>query len=160
MATINHLEKVRIFHGLDDEQLAKVDACCEEAEFPRDARLFKDGDTATYVFFLIEGRVDLRFDLPGRETSPANNVTSIQAGQTFGWSALTASNIYSLSAYAASRVVKVIRIDRACLFKLFDADGKMGYAVMTNMTEVISTRFHQLQNDVARRKGHNIMDKW
>ncbi|MFP4475156.1 MAG: cyclic nucleotide-binding domain-containing protein [Desulfatibacillaceae bacterium] len=160
MATMDFLEKVRIFHGLNDDQLNKVDTCCEEAEYSRGDRLFKDGETAGYIYFLVDGKVDLRFDLPGRETSEENNVTSIQPGQTFGWSSLVPSNIYSLSSYAASRVVKVIRAKRECLLKLFESDPAMGHVVMTNLAEVISTRFGQLQSDVARRKGHDIMNNW
>lgn len=153
MTTIEFLHRIPIFDGLTDDELARVDACCKEIEFEANQRIFADGEKADFLFVVLEGRVDLRFEVPGKESSPEDNITSVRQAQTFGWSALLQSPIYSLSAYCATARCRVLQASRQCLLGLFEEDASMGYRVMGNVAEVIRMRFHQLQEELSRRKG-------
>lgn len=153
MTTLDFLHRIPIFDQLSDEELARVDACCKEMEFSANQRIFADGEKADFLYVVLEGRVDLRFELPGKDSSPEDNITSVRQAQTFGWSALMQSPIYSLSAYCATAQCRVLQASRACLLALFEEDSTMGYRVMSNAAEVIRMRFHQLQEELSRRKG-------
>jgi CRP-like cAMP-binding protein len=145
--------QILIFDGLDQGQMNKVKACCQEKEYTAGARIFADGQQAESLFVVLEGRVDLRFEIPGRESTSSDNITSVRQGQVLGWSALMHSPIYSLSAYCATDKCRLLKVGRDCLLALFEEDPRMGYIVMSHMAEVIRTRFHQVQEELARRKG-------
>lgn len=153
MPGFDFLKRMWIFDGLDDSQLKKLEACCSIEKFKKGDRLFSDNENATHLFILSEGQVDLRYDVPGEHSSDLNTITSIRQCQAFGWSALTHSPIYTLSAYCVTDTCKVVQVERKSLLALFDQDFKMGYVLMANIAEVIRTRFHQFQEDMSRRKG-------
>lgn len=148
MVGIDFLKKSEVFKGLTDAQLTAVQTCCHEMEFQQDNKILAEGEDANYLWLVMAGQVDIRFDLPGQPTSDDNNVSSVSETMTFGWSALVPPNKYRLSAYCASRTCKVVRIEKECLVNLFGKDTDIGYHVMCNVTSVVGKRFHQLQGTV------------
>lgn len=149
MILLYFLKKVDIFKGLDDVQLDLISAGCREKEYQNNHRLFTEGETADRVWIVMEGQVDLRFDLPGRPTSEENTIFSITAGNTLGWSSFVPPFQYKLSAYCATRSCKILQIDKEFLLGLFEKDNRMGCRVISNLTGVASTHFHRLQNSAA-----------
>ncbi len=149
MVNIDFLKKAEVFKGLDDDQLTAVQGCCDIMEFQGGAKLFGEGDDADYLWIVMEGQVDIRFDLPGRPTSEDNNISSVSETMTFGWSSLVPPNTYKLSAFCASRTCKVVRIEKKCLTDLFEKDSRTGYQVMRNVTVVVGRRFQNLQETAA-----------
>jgi hypothetical protein len=78
----------------------------------------------------------------------------------FGWSSLVPSHKYRLSAHSASRTCKTVRIPKGRLLQLFEDDAQLGYKIMSKVMIVAGKRFHQLQDEVARRRGHDIINRW
>ena len=149
MLLLYFLKKVDIFKGLDDDQLKQVSAGCHEKEYQGTSRLFAEGENADRVWIVMEGQVDLRFDLPGRTTTEENTIFSITAGNTLGWSSFVPPFQYKLSAYCATRSCKILLINKEFLTNLFEKDNQMGYQVISNLTGVASTHFHRLQNSAT-----------
>jgi len=139
------LQSVGIFKGLDENQLSAVQSCCKEEQHKAGAKLFGEGAAASHLYIVKKGQVDLRFDLPGRPTSEKNTISSILEFKAFGWSALVAPYKYSLSAYCSSPTCEVIKIDRQSLTKLFEADNRLGYLVLSNVVRVIGKRFQKIE---------------
>ncbi|MBU2490689.1 MAG: cyclic nucleotide-binding domain-containing protein [Proteobacteria bacterium] len=150
------LQRLLVFDGLTDSQLEKVAQCCREREYPDGERIFAHGKKADRLFVVLSGRVDLKLVFPGQADGDADTITSVRTNQVLGWSALTHSPIYTLSAFSAAEPCRLLEVDRDKLLALFGEDPGMGYAVMSNVAEVIRTRFHQLQEELARKKGLNI----
>lgn len=146
MISFEFLKKVKIFDDLNDDQLSDVMGCCQEKEYHHGDRLFGEGDDAIHMWVVMDGQVDLRFDLPGRPTSEENNISSISAYNTFGWSSLVPPYKYGLSAYCATRSCKVLKVEKECLTNLFEEDTLIGYRVMSNLAAVVGERFDQLQD--------------
>lgn len=75
------LEKVKLFAGLDDEQLAKLGNCVEIRQVPAGIALVKEGEPLSSLFILIEGRVQLnvRDDLARQVV-----LDVVEAGEVFG----------------------------------------------------------------------------
>lgn len=139
------LKKVDIFKGLDDDQLKQIAEGCDEKEYQSGGRLFEEGENADSVWIVMEGQVDLRFDLPGRTTTEENTIFSITAGNSLGWSSFVPPFQYKLSAYCATRSCKILLIKKEFLTDLFEKDNTMGYRVISNLTGVASMHFHRLQ---------------
>jgi signal-transduction protein with cAMP-binding, CBS, and nucleotidyltransferase domain len=160
MISINFLEKVEVFQGLNTEQLAAIKDCCRQEEFKHETILMDEGEEANHLWIVKEGRVDLRFDLPGLTTSEENTISSILEAGAFGWSSFVPPYKYRLSGYCASKSCKLIKIEKECLIKLFEKDPSIGYVVMSSMATVVGRRFHRLQEEAAKSRGQNIMGGW
>ena len=160
MVSLDFLEKIDIFKGLDDNQLAAVQGCCQETEFQRGDRIFGVREDPICLWAVMEGKIDLEQDSPGSMPFHENIVSSVSEAMIFGWPSLVSPYKYRLSAYCATRKCKVIKIDKGCLTKLFDGDKRMGYKVMSRLLSVISNRFHQLQEEVIKSKGQELMNRW
>ena len=159
MISLDFIEKVDVFSELNDDQLSAVQGCSETADFKRGDNLFKAGDEPDYFWVVIEGQVDLTWESSDPEPS-GESISQLGPGMPFGWSSLVPPNRYRLSAVGATRSGQVMKVDAAKLRALFENDADLGYKVMSKVLAVISTRFYQLQDEVARRRGHDILNKW
>jgi len=157
MNMIDLLDKTEIFKGLDQSQLNAVKDCCQIKTFNEGERICKEGEEATVLRAVIEGKVDLRFDLPGRKSSEKMTVATISDGKSIGWSSFVPPYKYRLSVYCSSQGCQVIEINKDGLIKVFKINPLIGYQVMTNVAIMIGTRFQQLQDEVAWSEGDKLM---
>lgn len=160
MVSLDFLEDVDAFSDLDDDQLAAIQDCCEVAKFKRGEAVFAAGETPEYFWLVLEGQVNLVWDMPEGPALPENTISTLSEGMPFGWSSLVPPHKYRLSAHCASRSCKTVRIPRNRLLELFEEDAQLGYKVMSKVIIVVGQRFHQLQDEVARRRGHDIINRW
>ena len=160
MVEIDFLDKVQIFDGLSREQLAGIMKYCEEAEYKPGTRIFEQGDDALHLWIVKQGRVDLRFEVAGSISSKKNTISSIAPFGSFGWSSFTSPHKYRLSGYCTGKSCKLIKVAREGLRQLFEKDPDTGYVVMSNVAGVVGTRFHEFQEEAARRRGEDLMGGW
>ena len=149
MGGLAFLEKVDIFKGFNRKQLNAVSKEGQKKEYFYGDRLFAEGEDADRIWLVEEGQVDLRFDLPGRQTSEENTVFSIASGQTLGWSSFVPPFQYALSAYSATKTCKIIQISKDHLLECFEKDPRMGLMFMTNVATITSMHFDQLQESAS-----------
>jgi CRP-like cAMP-binding protein len=167
MVSLEQLKKVHAFEGLTENQLVKLQPYCAQLEFQRGSKLFKEGDPAEHLWVVLEGAVDLRFELPDkRPPSEEHTVFSADVGlreqvaQTFGWSCFVPPFKMRLSAYCVAEKTIIIRVAKADLIKEFEKDPQMGYVFLTYLITVVGYRFHQFQDEIAKIKGKYIMAGW
>ena len=160
MIQIDFLNKVQIFQGLNEQQLAEVVKYCEGAEFQPGANLFKQGEDAAYLWIVKEGQVELRFDAGGGASSEEHTISSVSEAGAFGWSSFTSPHKYRLSGYCGDRTCNLIKVDREGLRQLFEKDPQIGYVVISNVAAVIGTRFHEFQEEAARQRGQDLLGGW
>jgi len=166
MISLKTIDRIEAFSELNDSQLNAVREHCLELDFQRDDKLFAEGDDASHLWFVLEGQVDLRFEMPGRNTSKEHMVSSIgikdktSPAKALGWSCFVPPHKMRLSAYCVSRTCKVIRIKKDNLLRLFETDPRMGYTFMSHMITVVGHRFHQLQDYVAKHIGESLLTGW
>ena len=156
MKTIDLLNQVEIFKGLDQAQLNAVKDCCQIKTFVEGEKIFGEGEEASVLWAVIEGRVDLRYDLPGRKSSKETTIAGISEGNVFGWSCFVPPFKYRLSGYSTKNS-QLIEINRDCLIKVLDGNAPIGYRVMSNLAVVIGTRFQQLQHEAALCEGEILL---
>lgn len=147
MADIEQLRQVETFQSLSEDELAEIARFAREKRFAYGDRLFKDGDDAIHLWVVKEGIIDLRFDLPGRETTEESTLSSVTPDKIIGWSSLVPPHKYKLSAYCASSQCRVLVLDREELRDFLTSHPKTGYQVMSAMLRVVGRRFQRLQGD-------------
>ena len=160
MISLDFLENVEAFSDLDDDQLTAIQGCSEIAEFKRGEEIFAAGEISEYFWAVLEGQVNLTWDAPEGPNLPENTITTLSEGMPFGWSSLVPPYKYHLSAHSASRNCKTVMIPKDRLLQLFEDDAQLGYKVMSKVMIVAGKRFHLLQDEVARRRGHDIINRW
>jgi CRP-like cAMP-binding protein len=160
MINLDMMDKIEAFKGLDEDQLKQVRECCDKREFKQGDRLFSEGEEATGLWVMIEGSSDMRFDLPGRPTSNQNTIATITPYQVFGWTCFVSPNIRMLSAYCSTDTCKVLMFEKIRLEKLFKKDTSIGFTFMSYLVNVVGLRFHQLQEEVVKRSGEDIISGW
>jgi len=165
MVGLSVLEKVEVFKGLNDERLATIQKYVEECEYQKGDKLFSDGDDALHLWVVIEGDVDLRFELPGGRPAKKRNTVGVRksnqaVARTLGWSCFVKPYKMRLSAYCASRRCKVIRIKKEDLLSICEADSRLGFLVMRLLVGVVGYRFQQFQDVVAKTMGEDLLSGW
>ena len=145
MNYLDFLKEVDLFKNLDKGQVAVFLDICREMSFEIGNKLFGEGEKAKHIWIVTEGQIDLRFDLPGRTTSELNTISSIFPEKTLGWSSFVPPYKYRLSAYCAGTSCKTLRLEKESFVEILEKDSRIGYVVMSNLADIISSRFHQLQ---------------
>ncbi len=108
------------------------------AEHPTEAEevLFREGDPARYLMFVLEGSVDIVFE---SHTGERFIVDTVGPGEPFCWSSLVEP--YEETATAVVREPgRLIRIGGRELRDLCDADHQIGYLVMQQVATVLRQR--------------------
>jgi len=146
MTSYDFLENAEVFKGLDNDQLAAIQPCCEEKEYLYGRKLFAEGEAAKHLWVVMEGQVDLRFELPDRRSSEKFTIAAMTAGDAFGWSSIVPPSRYTSSAYCASKRCKLLQVDSHCLQQIFEKEVKAGYRIVFNLAAVVGKRFQQLHD--------------
>jgi CRP-like cAMP-binding protein len=161
MVSLDFLEKVEVFNGLDDSQLNTIKECVEMVDFKRGERIFTQGDDSTHVWIVVEGDVELRTEPSGQDASSAEpTVSFLSEAHAFGWTCHAPPYKYQLSGYCASRMCKVIKLKREDLNKIFENDEVIGSQIMFYLLGVVGKQFEQLQDEIAKKRGIEIMSQW
>lgn len=116
--------------------LERIAARCEERKYERHEAVFDEGAPAEHLFLLVSGLVAIEIDL-GRGRRAL--VQSVEAGENFGWSALSTAKRKT----ATARVVEpstVIAIPGAAIEAEIEADAKAGVEVFRNLLRLVDTR--------------------
>ncbi len=161
------LGKLEATKNLTEKQLAILASFCEEVVFKQGDRLFAEGDPATNLWLVVDGRVDLRFEMPDkRVTTAEHTVSSVNVtpqnpvAKTLGWSCFVPPHQMRLSAYCVTPTCRIVRLPKKELLQTFEEDPVMGYRFMSYMVSVVGYRFQQFQDVVAKTMGDTMMTGW
>jgi CRP-like cAMP-binding protein len=139
MISPEQLRRYPFFGGLMAEELASIAMIAEEASFPDGAVVFRDGDTATRLYVLTSGTVDLVYHIERANGVETSFVGSIVAGEPFAISAVLEP--YRLTASAVAHgPIQAIAIDAAGLRALCELSCHMGYTIMRQVARALAER--------------------
>jgi len=127
-----------LFRGLPASLLAEIAAISEEKFLHKGEFIFREGQEAHALHFLINGSVALRVRLTSRPESVTVSFVSFPH-QFFGWSGVVAPYHYTASAECDEDSSLVI-IPAAPFMKLLEKDPASGFKVMQRITEIIADR--------------------
>lgn len=160
MISLEFLEQVDVFKKLNDDQLSAIQKCAEAVDFKKGDRIFEQGDIASHVWIVLEGDVELRTEIPEQKGESGSSPTFMSEAQAFGWTCFVQPYRYRLSGYCASRSGKVIKLERDDLLAIFARDAVVGYKVMDYLLRAVGKQFEQLQDEIAKVRGIEMMSQW
>ncbi|MBU3915528.1 Crp/Fnr family transcriptional regulator [bacterium] len=167
MINTEMLRLIKAFEGMNDKQFATIQKHCEELNYEKGDKLFTEGDSASHLWNVIKGQVDLRFEMPDkRKTSSDHTIASVDVGKggaesmVLGWSCFIPPFKMRLSAYCMTNTCTIVKIPKEALLQLFAKDSLMGYKFMSYMMTVVGYRFQQFQDHVAKNMGEDLMSGW
>ena len=145
------LKRFRIFEGLTEGQLEMIAALCQEEVHESGVEIFREGEEAKYLYFLLVGMVALEMKIQAWPQEPPSKavIDVITRGEPFGWSALAEPHILTLSAKTLERS-RVILIKGADLYRLLERDQKMGCLVMERLTSVVGGRLRDTRQKLTQ----------
>ena len=138
MVSSEALSKAEIFRGLEQDELSEIAALCREAEFEKDAFIFRESDTGRDFYLILEGAIGIEMEMPpGLEGW--KKLKTLREGEMFG----EMSFVTGLRRSAAARSLdgtRVLVIDGEALDRLFEERKDLGYVVMRHLAELLCRR--------------------
>ncbi len=143
MTALESLREAELFAGLAEEQSRAVLSLARRRAAPSGDVLFRLGETADAVYVLRRGRVELTFPLLVLGETRETRFQALDPGRTLAWSALVPPHRLTMTGRAMTDV-ELLAFDREALLRLFEAEPRIGYAVMSRLSGVVATRLHEL----------------
>jgi len=138
MATNVQLSEFPLFRNLPEDLLDKVAAICEEETYLEGETVFREGDDADKLHFLLQGDILLKVKLTSRPESITVSVVS-QCFESFGWSGIVPPYHYTASAICENGC-RVLTIPGDQFISLLEDNPAAGFTVMQRLTELIASR--------------------
>ena len=116
----------------------KLPRLCEEETFSQGDVIFREGEQADKLHFLLAGEIVLKVKLTSRPESISVSVVS-QKFESFGWSGIVPPYHYTASAICEADC-KVMTIPGEEFMKVLSENPAAGFTVMQRLTELIASR--------------------
>ncbi|MCD4719454.1 MAG: cyclic nucleotide-binding domain-containing protein [Desulfobacula sp.] len=165
MVALEFIEELHIFKDFAADELNKLLDFCSVEDYQIGESLFLEEDLAKDMWIIMTGIVELRFEMPN--TKPTTNESTLSShhndipeSQVFGWSCFIPPYQMRLSAYCTSRRCQALKIDATRLNNLMMQDTAIGYKIMRYLVQVVGYRFKQMQEEVGKFIGINMMNSW
>lgn len=135
------LRRHRFFGGLKEDELAGVAMIAREDAYKDGDVIFREGDTATRIYVLTSGSVDLLYEIHRPGGADVSYVGHINTGEPFGISAFVDPFCFTATA-KASGPVKVISIDADGLRAMSEVQCHVGYTIMRQVATALAERLN------------------
>jgi CRP-like cAMP-binding protein len=151
MVSVDLIRKYKFFDHLNDDQLKAVSMIAEIETYPKGSLVARENSTASKLYLLLEGDIDLIYSGGGEGAIVNALVGSIAPGEVFGVSSLIEPYQF-ISSVRADTPIRVIAIDAIGLRAMAEIDAKLGYALMCKVSSAVLERlkFTQMELAVAR----------
>mgnify|MGYP002626111201 CR=1 FL=1 len=115
------------------DQLASI---AEYEEFPANAFIFREGDTPSHLYLVIDGQVSLEFRIPGHTPKRIHTVGS---AELLGWSPALGKERMTATARTITPT-KTIKIGGSQLLALCEHNTRFGYEFMRRTSLALARR--------------------
>ncbi len=134
-----------LLEGFSEEQMDLLRPLIENVRYETDQIIFKQGDKADYLFFVVDGKVSIQFD---PEDGPVLTVSEVNQGGVFGWSSALGSASYT-SAAVCTECGHFIRMDGEELKNLCQEHPETGILILNRLASVIAQRLRGTHEQVV-----------
>jgi CRP-like cAMP-binding protein len=133
-------------HDLSPEQYDLLSALFERIELPARSVICKQGERASYMYFLLHGKVSVRYK---PHDGPRITLTRLHAGDVFGWSSVVGNLVYTSDAVSTSSV-QVLRVHGQALRNLCVEYPTAGRQILEKLAIAVSPRWVHAREQVQR----------
>lgn len=138
MISTETLSQFSLFNGLPESILKEIAAISQEIAVKKDEFIFREGEKADKLHFLMHGSVALRVKLTSRPESITVSYVSTPY-QSFGWSGVVAPHHYTSSAECDEDSTLLI-IPAQPFIEILERNPEYGFTVMKRIAEIIADR--------------------
>lgn len=138
MISTEILSQFSLFDGLPDSLLKEIAGISNEVSVKKDDFVFREGEKADKLYFLLKGSIVLRVKLTSRPESITVSFVS-SPYRSFGWSGVVAPHHYTSSA-EADEDSSLLVIPADPFMALLEKNPEHGFTVMKRIAEVIADR--------------------
>ena len=147
MVSIDDLRRFTLFKGLNERELELIVKIAKEETVEADVRLFEEKATATDLYLVLEGMVDVK--VKGGDDERIT-IAHVEAGQLLGWSAIVEPYVRTAGAWIQKKA-RLITLRADSLKDLFEKNNHIGYRVMKAIASLISDRLKALNAKYAEK---------
>jgi len=144
-----------LIEGFTENQINLLSPLIDDVNYEADQVIFNQGDRADFLYFVLEGKVSIRFN---PEDGPVLSVAKVEEGDVFGWSSAMGSDSYTSSAICTECGV-FIRIEGEVLKTLCQEHPETGILILNRLAGVIAQRLRGTHEQVVgllhRGLNHN-----
>jgi CRP/FNR family cyclic AMP-dependent transcriptional regulator len=126
------------FENLQDNEIKALATLAKEERYKPGAYIFYEGEPATELYLLLEGRIEMMVNTKADGTQRAM-VMSVGPGEIFGWSSLVEPYQLTASAHCATPV-RVVAITASGVRALMTMSCSLGYRLMHKACQTASER--------------------
>lgn len=155
---IELLKEARLLKGLLPDELDKIQQLCEAHNIKKGTRVFEVGASADFLFVVVEGEIELRFEVVYFNASIEIPLDRKCIGEAFGWSALIEPYKYTLSAVAA-KDCQLLQLRGRDIERLCAENSHLGYVLMNNVAKLIGMRFSALEKALVTEIQRSLKAK-
>ena len=148
------INETDLFKSINFEVMEEIANICSEEHYAKDTVLFEMGEKAEYLYILVEGTVNLVIKNGG---SLVYSLT--EPGEVFGWSSMVDPGLYTASGVCSSDL-KVVRIKKEKLYKLFDLHPDVGFKILKRLGSVFSKRLSNAYRDLLSARERDTTSSY
>ena len=135
------LKQCQVFSSIDDAALEAVLANLTEKQFDAGATAFREGEPATELLIVQDGKIALQMATSSPETGLSRRITVevVGANEIAGWSAVVEPHRYTMTGVCLQST-RALSISAVQLRQVMVANPSIGYEILTGLAKVIATR--------------------
>ena len=135
------LRQCEVFSNLDDVALEAVLATLTEKQFDAGATAFREGEPATELLIVQEGKIALQMVASSQEAGLSRRITVevVGANEIAGWSAIVEPHRYTMTGVCLQST-QALSVSAVQLREVMAADPSIGYEILIGLTKVVATR--------------------
>lgn len=150
MTTVDNLENLSFFDGLEPADREALLAISERRSYGAGETIFSEGDQLDSLRVLISGLVSLRQKLKGA-SGDAQMAAMSEPGSVFGIAALVgAEHLYPHSAVTVE-ATEVLEIDGNRLMALFESDPAAGVRILLRFSQYVAAKLSAAREQIRSR---------
>jgi len=138
MISTDVISQFSLFRGLSDSLLKEIAAIGKETSAKKGEYVFREGEKADQLHFLVSGSIALRVKL----TSKPEHVTVSFVGkpyESFGWSGVVPPYHYTSSAICEEDS-QILVVPGEKFMQILEKHPEAGFIVMRRIAEIIADR--------------------
>lgn len=139
------LNRFALIEGFTEDQINLLRPLIKDVIIETDQVIFDQGDRANFLYFVLEGKVSIRFN---PEDGPILSVAELEKGDVFGWSSALGSEYYTSSAICTDGGI-FIRMEGEELKNLCQEHPETGILILNRLAGVIAQRLRSTHDKVV-----------
>ena len=151
------LKKIPIFKGLDYDKLGSVRAIIKEKTFEAGELIIQDGTIGDRMYVLLDGEVEISKPLVLKVATSSTDAhdKSLTRLSSRDFAFFGEVSLFHPEGKRSANVIAVKKsrlgeMERETFLHLAESDKEIGYTILRNVVEVLSTRLDKANQDILK----------